>query len=344
MNKEKGQENGIRPIKIRIVNPTPKSEKNNKNGETDKKPRTISFLFFVMLGCLSFFLIYGIYTYFRETSVTTWKLIVLINLFFLFFSYGLPILFYSAYRSESINDINWKTKPILFILILLLGFVTANLLNIFNSLISLLLQKLNFIHSTWTEAPYIDYFIGNSFSHILIYLLVLCFIPAFLQEFGLRQILIKRNFGSKVEFKLLLTQGLITALLSFNPQLFIPTFGLGILSSYIFISFGHYSLNVVFHFCFCFSYHYLLSKIELFNFTFSRASSLSDYFPLILNVLLSLCIFLPVLIIIEQMTTVNPIWKSDNKISLLKKMRSERFFSPSLLLIGIFYIASLLLF
>lgn len=347
MNEEmsNGQGNGIRPVKIRIVNPTPKSDLKNDAPNNKKQKTIISFLFFIMIGCLLFFVLNLFNLFLGNSNLTTWKIIILRGLFLLFFSLGLPIFFYFNYCSEIISHIHWMTKPSFVFLTVLLAMVSANVLTIINAFISLLLNKINFISTLWIEAPFISYLPKENLIYSFIFLLIFCLMPAFLEEFGLRQILLKRNLKTYNNFDLIFIQGLITALLGFNFQLFIPYLGFGMLSAFLFISFGNMTLNIIFHFSFKFIIFFILDKFNIFDSYSFSSGLLSNYFPLILNILLSLCILFPLLIIMGQLTKSNPVWKKDALMTKSKKkMQRERYFVPSFCILIILNILFLMFF
>ena len=237
------------------------------------------------------------------------------------------------------------TKPSFVFLTVLLAMVSANVLTIINAFISLLLNKINFISTLWIEAPFISYLPKENLIYSFIFMLIFCLMPAFLEEFGLRQILLKRNLKTYNNFDLIFIQGLITALLGFNFQLFIPYLGFGMLSAFLFISFGNMTLNIIFHFSFKFIIFFILDKFNIFDSYSFRSDLLSNYFPLILNILLSLCILFPLLIIMGQLTKSNPVWKKDALMTKSKKkMQRERYFVPSFCILIILNILFLMFF
>lgn len=303
-------DNNIRPVKIRVINPSPKKSLTEKQVENESLPRPRQG-FLVSLICLAAYLFFlldylGFFSPLRDLSswkVATFKAIIFycLVLFLPFFLYAL------TYSSPEHLAFLRKNNP-LDLLCLVMGFPFAYLVAFLNISLSILLFKLGITMDSWRPAIEAGLFPKHPLVQVL-YLLVFCLLPAVCYEVCLRYVFLSENLKVMSVHTAIILSSLVTGLLTFKRSDLAAFIALGLLLSFIYKRLDTCLPTILCHLSFTITYRYLLAKIDVLKLDSSvnNYRGLETYFPLILKGLLSASVFVPLFIIFSQVTQVNPL-------------------------------------
>lgn len=317
---EANKKNTIRPVKIRIVNPTPKlsqtlsiaPEKDNVG--LDK----LQLLFFIVIACLVFFILdfLKVWNYFLIFS-SAWKNHSLYLIFSLIIIFIIPTIIYIFIKPETIHLIDLRINLTTAIFSFLIGLPLAYMLGLVNSIVSIFATRVGLTDSYWLLGSELQYFPNNSPLYTIVFLLVICILPAIIIEINLRSIFLSELLTRKRQRRAILYSSALTALLMFQWSYLIPYFGLGLLLSLLFIYNQSVTGVILCHLSFNLSYHYLMVRVPWLslNQTMSNYRAFESLMPVILKGLLATCLFVPLFVVLSQMKQMNPLLQSDEIIA-----------------------------
>ncbi|HHT24500.1 MAG TPA: CPBP family intramembrane metalloprotease [Clostridiaceae bacterium] len=338
-------ENTIRPTRIRIVNPTPKTSQTlvqqvNKNSKWQKK---LNLLFFIVLGCLIFLLLdlFNIWSKIIP-GVFTWKSLTVIQIVFLFSAFVLPSLIYILIKPQFAVSIKLTVNPLTALLSILIGFPFAYIMALLNLALSILLERIGILENIIIFDKQLQLFPANNTIYLIVYLLIICLIPAILTECSLRGIVLEELLLRKKQNRAIFFCAAISGLLTFEPQEFIPYFGLGMLVSMLYLYHQSIIATILCHLTFNLTYYYLILKIPVLNLNLANSSVIfiEDMIPLIIKGLIAITLFIPLFVTLSQTKKINPLLDSDKIIERhsKKKEPGNKFFNLSFVALIILFI------
>lgn len=304
------QNNNIRPVKIRVINPSPKKSLTLEQVKS-QKPQAAKVGLLCSLICLAayiFFLVDYLDLFIFLGALSSWKAVTLKVILFHTLVFLLPTFLYALICNRANPfDFLHKRNP-LGVLCLVMGFPFAYLTAVLNVCLSIFSFKLGLVTETWRPAGEIGLFPKHPLIQIL-YLLIFCFLPAICHEVSIRQIFLHESLNSISEHTAVLISSLATGLLFFSWPDLLPYAALGLLVSFVFKRVGNCLPTILCHLSFNITYRFLLDKIDFLKLDTNASNyrGLESYFPLILKVLLSASVFVPLFIIFSQVTKVNPL-------------------------------------
>ncbi|MGB4609077.1 MAG: CPBP family intramembrane glutamic endopeptidase [Saccharofermentanales bacterium] len=343
-------ENTIRPTKIRIVNPTPKTSQTlvqqaNKNSKWQKN---LNLLFFIILGCLIFFMLYLLKI--RQKIFAgnlTWKSLTLSQIVFLFLVFVLPSIIYIFIKPQFAVTINLAVNPLSGLLSFLIGFPFAYIMALLNLSLSILLKRIGILDNIVLFGKQIQWFPVNETVYLLVYLLIICLLPAILTEVSLRGIVLEELLLQKKQNRAIFFCAAVTGLLSFQVQEFLPYFGLGLLLSLLYIYHQSIIATTLCHLSFNLTYHYLIIKISVLNLNLTNSSAIfiEDLMPIIIKGLIATTLFIPLFVVLSQTKKINPLLDSDKIIERhsKKKAPGNKFFNLSFIALIILFVINVII-
>ncbi|NLJ71361.1 MAG: CPBP family intramembrane metalloprotease [Clostridiaceae bacterium] len=337
-------ENTIRPTKIRIVNPTPKTSQAllNQAHRNSKWQEKFNLLFFIVLGCL-FFLLLDVFNIWQKIipGVYTWKSFTLMRIVFLFLVFVLPSIIYILIKPQFASTFNLTLNPLTAILSILIGFPFAYIMALLNLTLAILLERIGILENIIYFGKQLSLFPSSNAIYLIVYLTIICLIPAILTEFALRGIVLEELLLQKKQNRAILFCAAITGLLTFQLQEFIPYFGLGMLVSMLYLYHQSAITTMLCHLTFNFTYHYLIIKTSVLNLNLTNSSLLfiEEMIPTIIKGLIATTLFVPLFVILSQTKQINPLLDSEKIIERHSKKKQ-----PGNKLFNISFIALIILF
>ena len=322
-------ENTIRPTKIRIVNPTPKTSQRlaqqaNINSKWQNK---LNLLFFIVLGCLIFLLL-DIFNFWQRiiSGAFTWKSLTLSQIVFLFLAFVLPAIIYILLKPQIVFSIKLTVNPLTAFLCILIGFPFAYIMALINLTLSILLERIGILDNIIFFGQQLQLFPANNAIYLIVYLIMLCLIPAILIEFSLRGIILEELLLQKKQNRAIFFCAAVTGLLTFQLQGFLPYFGLGLLVSMLYLYHQSITAIILCHLSFNLTYHYLIIKISILNLNLTNSSVIliEDLIPTIIKGLIATTIFVPLFVILSQTKKINPLLDSDKIIERHSKKKTRK--------------------
>ncbi len=350
---EANSKNNIRPITLRIVNPTPKTGsvkglKEESAKEIRQEKKIVSFAFFMLLGLLLFFLLshFGILKHLDAGS--TWRTFSIRALLFLFPVFLLPLFFYFLIYPFTLKELHFRFDTLSALLCLILGFPLAYIVTILNFLCSLLFLKLNLTDQVWTATSFSTAFNLNNPLQLFLYIIIFCILSALIYEFALRPVLLLPLVSKPLSVKSrtvlpVLCNALLSALLVFETKQFLPYFIFGFFAASLYLTHRNLISALLFQLSFACFYQLLIPRITWLRINVSAATyrSLEDYLPLTFRLLVAATLFVPLLIILKQFRKPNPLLRLENKANrggMKKEPLKPRLFYLSLIGILIIYL------
>lgn len=343
----------IRPARIRIVNPTPKlnssvsifQENDKDNSSTSSK---LNLLLFITCGSIVFVLldILKIWQILLPTS-QSWKQSTITYLFYLILVFVLPTMIYFILKPHKYSNLKFRSEVMTGLISFIIGIPFAYILAVISFFISFFLQKLELITNLISFGDKYQHVPENNLVYQLIFIVIICIIPAVVVEISLRGILINEMLSSKRQATAIFLSAFLTGLLTFQKQEFIAYFGLGWLVSMIFIQHQSIIAASLCHFSFNFTYHFLLVKVPSLNLNHLSTTGpyLDRLLPTIGKLLIAATIFLPLFVILSQTKTINPLFNSDEILyrHAKKKESNNKIFRLCLFcLIILFFISNII--
>lgn len=341
---EENNRNNIRPVKIRIVNPTPKSSQGGS--VDDKKIERLGYLnliFFIVIASLIFFILKTLNIWNKILPFSSaWKIHTFNLLIYLCIVFIIPFFIFLIIKPSILHFVDFRIKPVTAILCLMIGFPFAYMMGVVNSILSILITKIGFSNSYWLLGSELQFYANNSMWHKVVFLLTICILPSIIKEILLRSVLLSELLHKKRQNKAIIYSSLLTGLLMFQWHSFIPYLGLGLLVSFIFIYHKTGTATILCHFSFNLTYHYLMVKIPWLNFnqTLNSFRGFETLIPIILKSLLAACVFIPLIIVLSQMKKMNPLFEADEIIArhTKRKQAGNKLLLMSLLALIIVFI------
>ncbi|HHU53571.1 MAG TPA: CPBP family intramembrane metalloprotease [Clostridiaceae bacterium] len=338
-------ESTIRPTKIRIVNPTPKTSQSLiQQANIDSKwQNKLNLLFFIVIGCLIFILLdFFNIRQILLPDILNWKSWTFTQIVFLFSVYVLPSIIYILIKPQFALSINFNVTPVTGLLSILIGFPFAYIMALLNLLLSVLLERIGILNNIVFYGKQIQFFPLNNAVYLLVYLTITCLIPVILIEFSLRGILLEELLIQKKQNHAILFCAAVTGLLTFQFQEFMPYFGLGLLVSMLYLYHQSITATMLCHLSFNITYHYLIIKSSVLNLNLTNSSVIfiEDLMPTIIKGLIATTMFVPLFVVLSQIKRINPLLDSDIIIERhsKKKMPGNKFFNLSFLILILLFV------
>jgi membrane protease YdiL (CAAX protease family) len=313
-------ENNIRPTRIRIVNPTPKSSQPERliHDPKPKKQDKINLLILMLVGSIILLILHLLDVW--QTllpGIFNWKHLTLIQAVCLLLLFILPTIIYLLIKPQEIEKLNLKINPITGLLSLLIGFPFAYIMAAISFIISIVLHKIGLFQNIIIFGKEMQLFPINNSLYRLVFILIICIIPAIVSEIPLRGILLDTLLVRKRQINAILLCAFITGLLTFSSQEFLPYFGLGWLTSLIMLYHQSITATILCHFSFNLIYYYLIMRVKNLNLSILNwlTIDLERLLPIIGKVLIATTIFVPIFVVLSHTKRINPIFDSDKIIA-----------------------------
>ncbi len=316
---ENNNNNKIRPVKIRIVNPTPKSIASPATSVSPikQRKRSLTLLFYLLIGFIMYFAITvsGVFNFFSNLS--EWKQQSIQYLLLLLLTFIIPCFIYYMVNQKRIyftmNKPLFSTSFFSFIL----GFPLAYLAGTANYFVSIFLRKIGVIDYLYYSDSIAKFFRLNNPIFAVIFIIIICILPSLIFEITLRDFFFQENLKKMKQRHVIFISSILTGCFMLNLELFLPYLLLGYIVSSLVINHISAFYAILCHFSFSFTYHILMNHINWLKISqqWQVNSDLRSMFPIILKFLLASCLFIPIFIVLSQTKKINPFTQSDEMVA-----------------------------
>ncbi len=319
--------NKIRPVKIRVIHPAPKKAGINYAELKPKKQKhpALHLIFFLFIGFVLYIILHLLNWPNQIANSVTWKVFSIDRLLFYLLTLLLPYTLYLLLQKKEMNTSAFIFQPLTAALSFLLGFPLAFLSSFLNYILSLVGKKIGLFDHTFSTSTFAEFFRLDNASHMLVFLLIVCLLPALLFEIILRNVLLNESIRKMKQGMAVFLSSMLTACFMLKSETFLPYFLLGLICSFIFLYHASIFNSMLCHFSFALTYHILMHqiswlRIEQLDYS---GNGLKALYPIILKGLLAACLCVPLLAILSQTKRINPLMNSRELIARHAKKKDS---------------------